>query len=75
MLCHAWYLDDGVLNGRRSAVSRALSLIEELGPSLGIHNKLAKYELFSHFDNSMFPPADKFSHDPNHEILGAPMGD
>ena len=32
-------------------------------------------ELFSHFGNSMFPPAVKFSHHPNLEILGAPIGD
>ena len=42
VLFQAWYLDDGVLTGRRSAVLRALSLIEELGPSLGIHTNLAK---------------------------------
>ncbi|KAL5515687.1 hypothetical protein EMCRGX_G000889 [Ephydatia muelleri] len=45
------------------------------GPSLGIHINLAKCELFSHFGNSMFPPAVKFSHHPNLEILGAPIGD
>ena len=31
-----WYLDDGVLAGERSAVVRALHLIEELGPHLGL---------------------------------------
>ena len=75
VLFQAWYLDDGVLTGRRSAVLRALSLIEELGPSLGTHINLAKCEFFSHFGNSMFPPAVKFSHHPNLEILGAPIGD
>eukprot|EP00731_Ephydatia_muelleri_P034398 Em0058g4a len=73
VLFQAWYLDDGVLTGRRSAVLRALSLIEELGPSLGTNINLAKCELFSHFGNSMFPPAVKFSHHPNLEILGAPI--
>eukprot|EP00731_Ephydatia_muelleri_P007578 Em0003g1826a len=71
----AWYLDDGVLTGKCSALLRALSLIEELGPSLGIHINLAKCELFIHFGNSMFPPAVKFSHHPNLEILGASIGD
>ena len=75
VLFQAWYLDDGVLTGRRSAALRALSLIEELGPSLGIHINLTKCELFSHFGNSMFPPAVKFSHHSNLEILGAPIGD
>ena len=71
VLLQAWYLDDGVLTGKRSAVLWALSLIEELDPSLGIHINLAKCELFSHFGNSMFPPALKLSHHPNLEILGA----
>ena len=75
MLFQAWYLDDGVLTGECSALLRALSLIEELGPSLGIHINLAKCELFIHFGNSMFPPAVKFSHHPNLEILGASIGD
>eukprot|EP00731_Ephydatia_muelleri_P002977 Em0001g2977a len=75
VLFQAWYLDDRVLIGRRSAVLRALSLIEELGPSQGTHINLAKCELFSHFGNSMFPPAVKFSHHPNLEILAAPIGD
>ena len=35
LLYQAWYMDDGVLAGKRSAVLRALSLIKELGPSLG----------------------------------------
>ena len=33
---NAWYLDDGILVGERSAVVRALHLIEELGPHLGL---------------------------------------
>ena len=32
---NAWYLDDGILAGERSAVVRALHLIEELGAPLG----------------------------------------
>ena len=35
LILEAWYLDDGVLAGERSAVIRALHLIEELGPHLG----------------------------------------
>ena len=67
--------DDGVLTGSRSAVLRALSLVQELGPSLGIHINLAKCELFSHYGNSMFPSAVKFSHHPNLDILGVPIDD
>ena len=37
LLLEAWYLDDGVLAWERSAVLRALHLIEELGPHLGLN--------------------------------------
>ena len=33
-LFHAWYLDDGVIAGPRLAVEKALSIIQELDPSL-----------------------------------------
>eukprot|EP00731_Ephydatia_muelleri_P021341 Em0013g1068a len=33
---NAWYLDDGILVGERSAAVRALHLIEELGPHLAL---------------------------------------
>ena len=36
-------MDDGVLAGERSAVLRALQLIEELGPHLGVG---AQHKLF-----------------------------
>ena len=36
ILLQAWYLDNGALAGTRSAVLRALHLIEELGPALGL---------------------------------------
>ena len=35
LLLQAWYLDDGMLAGNRSAVLHALHLIEELGPHMG----------------------------------------
>ena len=35
LLLQAWYLDDGVLAGKRSAVLCTLNLIEELGPHTG----------------------------------------
>ena len=43
----AWYLDDGVIAGDRQAMIRALGLIEELGPHLGLHISLHKCGLFS----------------------------
>ena len=47
ILLQAWYLDNGALAGTCSAVFRALHLIEELGPALGLHVNLAKCEMFS----------------------------
>ena len=42
LLLQAWYLDDGALAGSRPAVLRALHLIEEMGPALGLHVNLAQ---------------------------------
>eukprot|EP00731_Ephydatia_muelleri_P013255 Em0007g565a len=47
MLFNAWFLDDGVLAGTKSAVLRAMHLIEELGPTFGFFINRAKCELFS----------------------------
>ena len=52
----AWYLDDGVLAGERSAVRQALQLIEELGKHLGLNINFSMCELFSKGGNSLFPP-------------------
>ena len=75
LLLEAWYLDDGVLAGERSAVLRALHLIEELGPHLGLYINFSKCEFFSRSGNSLFPPVVKSSLLPNLDILGAPIGD
>ena len=56
LILEAWYLDDGVLSGKRSAVIRALLLIEEHGPHLGLHINFSKHELFTRNGNSNFPP-------------------
>ena len=42
LLLQGWYLDDRALAGSRPAVLRALHLIEEMGPALGLHVNLAK---------------------------------
>eukprot|EP00731_Ephydatia_muelleri_P004695 Em0002g871a len=69
------YLDDGILVGERSAVVRALHLIEELGPHLGLFFNYPKCEVFSRNGISLFPASVKSSILPNLEILGAPIGD
>ena len=74
-ILQAWYLDDGVLAGLRQAVLRALSIIEDLGPPLGIFINVSECELFSHSDISMFPPVMRASHVLHLDILGTPIGD
>ena len=36
LLFQAWFLDDGVLAGKKASVLRTLPILEEYGPSLGI---------------------------------------
>ena len=56
---HAWYLDDGVLAGPRSAVLQALSIIQEFGPPNGLIVNFPKCKIFSKHDVSPFPPEMK----------------
>ena len=71
-LLQAWYLDDGVLAGRWSAVLHALNLIEKLGPHMGL---FINCDVFSPQGNNLFPPAVKSSILSNLSILGVPIGD
>ena len=41
----AWYLDDDALAGNRPAVLRAMHIIEEIGPALGLYINVTKCEL------------------------------
>ena len=75
LLFHAWYQDGGVVAGPKHAVSRALAIIQEHGPPLGLFINAAKCKLFSLSDLSMFPPEMKRSSVLRLEILGAPIGD
>ena len=72
-LCYqAWYLDDGVLAGPSSHVRKALALLIELGPPLGLRVNIRKCEVFSSGSLTHFPVEMKQSSDPNLEI---PIGD
>ena len=75
LLFHKWYIDDGVVAGPIPAIARVLSIIQELGPQLGLFINSAKCELFSASDLSLFPIEMKKSNVPHFEILGAPIGD
>ena len=52
---HVWYLDDGVLAGPSSHVRKALDLLIELGPPLGLHVNIKKCEVFSSECLTQFP--------------------
>ena len=75
LLYHVWYLDDGILAGPSSHVRKALSLLIELGPPLGLHVNIKKCEVFSSGCLTHFPMEMKQSSKPNLEILGIPIGD
>ena len=65
LLYHVWYLDDGVLAGPSSHVRKALSLLIELGPPLGLHVNIKKCEVFSSGCLTHFPMEMKQSSKPD----------
>ena len=75
LLYQAWYLDDGILAGKKSSIRRSLSLLQELGPPLGLYINISKCELYCPGDTPTFPSELKVSHLPHFEILGCPIGD
>ena len=74
LLFNMWYLDFGTLAGPKDAVKHAIHLIQHFGPSLGLYINTAKCELLSQIDMEGFPADIKVFHEPNCEILGAPIG-
>ena len=75
-LCyHVWYQNDGAFAGPSSHVRKALTLLIELGPSLGLHVSIKKCEVFSSGCLTHFPIEMKQSSNPNLEILAIPIGD
>ena len=75
LLINTWYLDDGILSRTKSVICRAVTLIQKLGPTLGLWINPAKCEWFSCTVLSDCPQEMKVSHVPNFEVLGAPIGD
>ena len=66
---------DGTQAGPKDAVKHVILLIQQFGPSLGLYINMAKCELFSRGAIEGFPADIKVFHQPNFEILGAPIGD
>ena len=54
ILYQAWYLDNGTLAGKKSAILHALSLLDSIGPALGIFVNLSKCEVFCKGDTSNY---------------------
>ncbi|KAL5457674.1 hypothetical protein EMCRGX_G034959 [Ephydatia muelleri] len=75
LLFNRWYLDDGTLAGPTDAIKRAIQLIQQIGPPMGLRINATKCELISQGSLEGFPADMKRQHDPNVEILGAPIGD
>ena len=75
LLINTWYLGDGILSGTKSVICRAVTLIQKLGPALGLWINPAKCEWFSRTVWSDFSQEMKVSHELNFEVLGAPIGD
>ena len=72
---HMWYLDDGTLAGPKDAVTHAIHIIQQVCPSLGLWINTAKCELLSRGEMEGFPADIKVLHEPNFEILVAPIED
>ena len=75
LLFNAWYLDDGVVAGPSTSVQHVVCLLQDLGPSLGLHLNPSKCERFGQGDLSVFPSQMNKFCTPNLIILGAPIGD
>ena len=74
-----WFLDDGVIAGPAKEVSRALEIIEQVGPELGLFTNLSKKDggVFC-TDEITLNSFQQFSHRSlsfNFPLLGVPVGD
>jgi hypothetical protein len=56
LLLHAWYLDDGTVVGDTREVAKALDIIRETCPGLGLDLNIRKTEIFwpSHYAKKGF---------------------
>ena len=59
LLFHQWYIDDGAVAGPTAAIARVLTIIQDLGPPLGLYINTAKCESYSLSDLSTFPEGDE----------------
>uniref|UniRef100_A0A1X7SVN2 Reverse transcriptase domain-containing protein n=1 Tax=Amphimedon queenslandica TaxID=400682 RepID=A0A1X7SVN2_AMPQE len=77
LVLNSWYLDDGVLCGSSDDLLAALTIIEDLGPSHGLHLNLSKSLLYLPPDIASNPhplPSAIPSTSVGFVLLGAPVG-
>ena len=55
LLFNRWYLDDGTLAGSTDPVKRAIQLIQQIGPPMGLRINTTKCELISQGSLEGFP--------------------
>ena len=78
LVVNRWYLDDGVIAGEAAEVSKALSIVREVGPMIGLELNLRKCELYSSNSDmlrELFPAEIVCkSAEACFSLLGAPIG-
>ena len=65
LLFNRWYLDDGTIAGSTDAVKRAIQIIQQMGPPMGLRINATKCELISQGSLEGFPVDMKRQHDPD----------
>ena len=74
---NVWYLDDGTLIGDAHSLNRALHLLLDDGPSLGLYLNMGKCEIWSPAGSSLesFPPNIIRVTGGGTDLLGSALGD
>ncbi|KAL6505584.1 hypothetical protein OROHE_022963 [Orobanche hederae] len=70
LLLHAWYLDDGTIIGDSHEVAKALDIIREAGPGLGMVLNICKTEIFWPSCNGSQLREDLFPSEIGRPLLG-----
>jgi len=76
---NSWFLDDGVTIGTHSELRDIISVIEEVGPSLGLHFSRTKSEIwwptFNEAEWFLYPEGISRVRDSGVKLFGSPIGD
>jgi len=69
-----WYLDDGALGGEADALQKALEIIRNEGPSLGLHVNISKCEICGSRKEALDQFTGVIKRMDNFDIVGTPIG-